>query len=362
MVEFKDALAAKQLLSSRLLRDSLAAGVVGMSRTILVSAAVARASRNVHAIGVGRKAVQGKATLEPCVRLYVIQKLPKSLLSPRDILPESVNGVPTDVIESAPAFTLARKRPSKSKPADAKVAATSASPCTTRRRERQRPIVGGISAAHHDITAGTIACLCRSTQVGDDPDDVFVLSNNHVFAAVNLGATGDDLYQPGPADGGSSGDHFADLHRYVPIQVGQSSNNSVDAAIGRLLLGVEYEIEVCSIGAVIGTARAEEDMEVRKHGRTTGYTEGFVSNVSYDALVGMDPANPSVVALFTDQMRIEATPPHAAIGLGGDSGSLVFERGANRAVGLYFAGPVSGAYGIANHIDEVVDRLNIQLL
>jgi hypothetical protein len=103
-------------------------------------------------------------------------------------------------------------------------------------------------------------------------------------------------------------------------------------------------------------------MLVRKHGRTTGYTEGEVTDDAYDALVGMDHNDPSVVALFEDQMRIERTPPYPEFGLGGDSGSLVVRRDGPAAVGLYFAGPQSGVYGIANHIQDVLNELEVQLL
>lgn len=103
-------------------------------------------------------------------------------------------------------------------------------------------------------------------------------------------------------------------------------------------------------------------MRVRKHGRTTGLTEGRISDLTYDVLVGMDHMDPTIVALFEDQIRIEQVAPHPAFGLGGDSGSLVVTSDGNRAVGLYFAGPEGGAYGIANPIDEVLAKLQIELI
>jgi hypothetical protein len=104
------------------------------------------------------------------------------------------------------------------------------------------------------------------------------------------------------------------------------------------------------------------DTPVRKHGRTTGYTEGVVTDEAYDAIVGMDHNDDSVVAVFHNQMRIETVPPHPAIGLGGDSGSLVVMKAQLKAVGLYFAGPESGSYGIANHIDDVLSEMEIELV
>jgi hypothetical protein len=43
----------------------------------------------------------------------------------------------------------------------------------------------------------------------------------------------------------------------------------------------------------------------------------------------------------------------------GDSGSLILERGTNKAVGLLFAG--SASHTIANHIDDVLKALGVTL-
>lgn len=340
-----DLLQAKQTLSARLLRAGLRGNAVGMAYTLSVRAMVASAGRNVHAVGVGRKIVDEQVTETVALRIYVAQKIALSLLPPRDRLPSSIDGIPTDVIESPPAF-LSVEAPA----------------CTNNRKNRQRPVVAGISAAHLDITTGTIAYFCRSTRHGDHPATVYVLSNNHVFANVNRAQIGDDLYQPGPADNGNSGDHFADLYRFVPITLGGNTPNRVDAAIGALLPGIEFQREVCQIGRIDGIEQAVEDLEVRKHGRTTGFTEGKVTDESYNALVGMDHNDPSIVALFENQIRIESIAPHIAFGLGGDSGSLVVQRSTARAVGLYFAGPPSGSYGVANHMADVLAELQIELL
>jgi len=347
-----DLIQAKQVLSSRLLRAGARGQAVNLSYSIRVSDAIVSSAHNVHAVGVGRKIVEGKVTGDAAVRIYVAQKIAPSLLPPRDLLPEAIDGVPTDVIESPPAFLTARK---------ARATALAQS-CTDNRRKRQRPVVAGTSAAHQDVTAGTIACFCRSTRHGDDPAKVYVLSNNHVFANVNQAQVGDNLHQPGPADGGTTSDHFAELHRFVKIALGGSTPNRVDAAIGELLPGIEFQSEVCRIGRIEGTSRAVERLEVRKHGRTTGLTEGVVTDEPYDALVGMDHNNPAVVALFENQMRIDRSPPHPSIGLGGDSGSLIVSKSEAKAVGLYFAGPDSGVYGVANHIADVLVELQIELL
>lgn len=342
MASKKDILQAKETLSGRLLRARVRADVVATRATFRVAEAVAAASSNVHAVGVGRKIVDGKETDQLCVRVYVIQKLAESLLSAKSAVPAALDGVPTDVIETPPAFIQAA--------------------CNVNRKKRQRPVLAGISTAHFQVTAGTLAYFFRSTKAGDSPNDVYALSNNHVYADVNLAHIGDALYQPGPADGGTANDHFANLSRFVKIKLGGTQINRVDGAIGKLLDGVTYRAKICAIGKIEGSETAVEGMLVRKHGRTTGYTEGKVTDDSYDALVGMDHNNPAIVALFKEQMRIERIAPHPAIGRGGDSGSLVVMKSARKAVGLYFAGPTSGIYGVANHIKNVLTELQIKFV
>lgn len=351
MASHDDLLQAKQTLGQSLLRAGLEGGVVGNRRTLQVSKAIASGGHNVHAVGIGRKITDGVESDELCLRVYVVQKLALSLLAPRDRIPESIDGLPIDIIESAPAFL-----------SDDRLDQIAATACTLTRKKHQRPVVAGISAGHFAITAGTLGYFCRSVRVGDDLDQIHVLSNNHVFANVDNAQQGDALYQPGSADGGGSNDSFAEFVRAVPIRMGGQFPNRVDAAIGRLLPEVGYARSICTIGPVNGATQASLAMPVCKHGRTTGYTEGRVVDVDYDALVGMDHQNPRIVALFADQMRIERDVPFPAIGLGGDSGSLVVERHGKAAIGLYFAGPEDGSYGIANHIHDVFNELQVQLI
>jgi hypothetical protein len=234
MATMEELLQAKDVLSARYLAAGLRSGVVGMRASLSVSAALAGGPK-VHAVGVGRKIVDDQVTETKAVRLYVIQKLVRSLLPPRDLLPKTIDGIPVDVIESPPAFALKPKAKKAARVAKAaRAAAVGPAICSTNRKKRQRPVVAGISAAHYGVTAGTIACFCRSRRAGDDASQVYALSNNHVFADVNKAHIGDDLYQPGPADGGVPADHFADLHRFVPIKLGAGNSNRVDAAIGKL--------------------------------------------------------------------------------------------------------------------------------
>jgi hypothetical protein len=307
----------------------------------------------VHGVGIGRKWVAGRPTEEACVRLHVLRKVPAREVPRALAVPAAVDGVPTDVVVSPLARASVRER---------RVPAPLAAPCTRERRGVRRPLVAGISVAHVAVTAGTIAAFVRSTRSGDDPSAVHLLSNHHVLAGGPRPRAGDDVRQPGPYDGGTDAHHVADLHRFVPVRTGGRARNRVDAAIARLRDGVGFRPEICSIGRVRGVAPASEGLFVRKHGRTTGLTEGVVTDVAYDAIVAMDEEEGEVEARFTDQVRV-ASQGDGPIGLGGDSGSLLVTRETGaRAVGLYFAGPEDGSYGVANPIDAVLAALEVEVL
>ena len=73
---------------------------------------------------------------------------------------------------------------------------------------RIRPVKGGYSIGHRNITAGTIGtCVfemlpkARSFESGR-PSKFYILSNNHVLAKNNLAQIGDPIIQPGTEDGG----------------------------------------------------------------------------------------------------------------------------------------------------------------
>ena len=308
------------------------------SPTMMVSEAVQQASSNVHSIGVGFKEVEDGLTDVMCIRFHVAQKLPLSMLG-KNRIPKEIDGVVTDVVESMPAFF---------------------SNCTQQRKKRQRPFVAGISAAIDTVTTGTISCFCSSTKEGDSPDDVYLLSNNHVFADVNRGKPGAPILQPGVIDGGTPEDKIAELSRFYPLNT-NSGSNIIDAAIAKVDPGIAFDQEICSIGKVKGTNPATALLKVKKHGRTSGYTEGSITDLSLDVNVGLDHNNPSKAVLFQDQLRIHKSHSFSSWAQFGDSGSLVLDM-EDRAVGLYFAGPANGVYGIANRIEEVIKRMEIKLL
>ena len=211
------------------------------------------------------------------------------------------------------------------------------------RRGYSRPAPCGASIGHYKITAGTLGCLVRHNSGRD-----FILSNNHVLANSNYANYGDQIYQPGPADGGTSGTIIGNLTAWETLATG---TNYVDAAIAQPSAASSVDSSILDIGHLRGIAQATLQSRVRKSGRTSGLTEGYVTflgayvQVSYGSLGTL---------YFDDQIGIEsANPPFSQPG---DSGSVIIDD-SDKVVGLLFAG--SHTFTLANPIQTVFKRLDL---
>jgi len=400
--------------------------------------------RGVVGVAVGYKNYKEQSTDELAITILVEQKKPVEALEPEDLIPSSLDGARTDVVEVG--RLVAFETP----------------------RDRYRPTIpGGVSIGHYKVTAGTIGAMVFDRDTGEP----LILSNNHVLANSNDALIGDVILQPGPTDHGvRPDDTVAQLFRFetlyyhgdtpppeppttptqppvvttptqppptttpsptpttpvtpttptqppvtttptpttpttpdtppesncdivdfvvglgntlaklngsdkrittVPASQAASAqsatstltrpataqtttihNNRVDAALARPNNPQMFQQEIMTIGRPTGTKRPALGMNVRKHGRTTGYTEGTITlmnatvNVSYNTISGVRQAR------FSGQVM--TTP----MSQGGDSGSLIMEVGSTNAVGLLFAG--SSQATIFTPIDMVLDVMNIQ--
>lgn len=307
---------------------------------------------NVVATGIGYKASGGKTTPTLSIICSVVQKLPSSQLSPREMIPSTIGGLPTDVVQTG------RIRAFQSHTA------------------RYRPAPGGISIGHKDITAGTLGCLVKKG------GEFFILSNNHVLANSNAAQVGDAILQPGPYDGGRfPDDHLANLEAFIPISftggssgcstargvadflnslaralgsdarlqaiTTQAEDNLVDAAIARPLNPAEVKDEILEIGPLSGVGSGALGMALKKSGRTTGLTTGEIQQVDVTSTVQYGD---NKTARFTDQLLA------GAMSQGGDSGSAVLDS-QNRLIGLLFAGSENST--IINRIEHVFSALGV---
>ena len=326
--------------------------------------------RNIVGVGLGYKISQGVNTGELSLIVSVARKVDPSALAAQDLVPRTLDSVKTDVVETGVIRAFERRPEPRPEPVEGPVEGLGP-------RDRWRPIVPpGVTVGHYSITAGTFGCLVRRG------DDVFILSNNHVLADCNRGQEGDAILQPGAADGGTSDDCIATLADYVPLDFGTAPSecsiadlsakllnyvagafgshhqlqvvkqtegvNRVDAALGRPLSPDLVSNDILYIGVPVGAGTATLGTEVQKSGRTTGHTQGTITQI--DATLRVNYNGPT--ALFTGQLV--AGPMSQP----GDSGSAVLDMD-KRVVGLLFAG--SDATTIINPIDAVLSALNVQV-
>ncbi len=277
-------------------------------------------------MGIGRKTVRGAATQDIALKIYVKQKIHPLLVKDGQVIPDEVEGVPTDV-EEAGEFSIWRPIP----------------PIYQR---KVRPAMGGLSIGHYTITAGTLGCLVR------DAGETFILSNNHVLANENRGSEGDPILQPGRFDGGKpEKDVIGRLDTFVAVD--PDGPNLVDSAIAAPFDVRDVTPDILGIGRLRGTKEADLEEKVMKSGRTTRRTDGTVVDVSATLRVGYQTGS----YIFTDQMIIKGD--RGAFSAGGDSGSAIVSFD-GKAVGLLFAG--SPFFTVANKMANVEKALDVKVL
>jgi hypothetical protein len=318
------------------------------------------AKANVVGLGIGFRREGRQKTEELCLIALVRCKVPQAGLDSFDLVPKSVEGVGTDVVQVGDlrAFSVTR-------------APTS----------RWRPAPGGVSIGHYQVTAGTLGCIVRDRTTGLQ----LILSNNHVLANSNAGKAADPILQPGAADGGRADeDTIAFLERFVPLRfleepatcrIAQgvaglgnalarllgshhrldvvrrdaAAVNVIDAALARPVDASRIDPQIVGIGQIQGTRAAELGMAVRKSGRSTGLTTGEVEVV--EATV--------TISYGDRQARFEGQTMSGAMSAAGDSGSVLVAANGPQAVGLLFAG--SDQATIYNPIEQVLQRLEVVL-
>ena len=338
--------------------------------------------RGVVGVAIGYRNYKEQTTDQLAMAVLVEKKKPVEALSADELIPPDVNGARTDVVEIGRPEAL------------------------TNPRDRFRPnIPAGVSIGHYLVTAGTLGAIVFDRNTGEP----LILSNNHVLANSNEAEIGDAILQPGPTDHGVRPDDVvAKLHRFEMLRFYSDSesgpapptttpplfppggcdiaelwvtvgnalsklsgsskrlatvrapkaqinstpiySNRVDAALARPINPMLFEQSIAEIGRPNGTRLAQIGMMIRKHGRTTGYTEGNVTlmNATVDVSYGEN-----LQARFVGQ--VIATP----ISQGGDSGALIMERDSLKAVGMLFAG--SRRATIFTPIQTVLDVMEVDI-
>lgn len=303
---------------------------------------------NVVGVAVGNKIHDEVDTKEPCITVFVTQKLKEPFMSSKDFVQKEFEGYKTDVVETGEIFA------GSAMPTTDKEVSISEELGIETLRQRVRPAMGGFSVGHYRITAGTIAtCVYDETPYPGIPKRYYILSNNHVLANSNNARPGDPILQPGPYDGGLiPRDVIARLSRYVPIKWKTPTYaplNYVDAAIAE---GDFHNLNrsIYWIGIVqhVNYGPRVGDI-VEKTGRTTNFSTGKI--IAINATVDVNYGGGNVARFANQILTSNMSAP-------GDSGSLVCDQ-KEGAVGLLFAG--SSMVTVINSIYYVERLLKIKL-
>jgi hypothetical protein len=282
---------------------------------------------NVIGTGVGYKIVGGERTSAICVRVYVNKKVPERELSPSEVIPKEIDGVPTDVIEDT--FRIQQAL------------------LVSEHRRRRGILYGGISIGNA-VTggSGTLGMSVFDAKTGQQ----LILGNWHVLCGRPTCRAGESIIQPGTGGGdtGTAGDIVARLVRF-------SLTNVVDAAVARVTGHRMMFEHILEIGPAAGTATAVLGERAQKSGRTTGVTAGEVSDVDADIDVDYSALGMGI-RHFEHQVVIEGDN----LSDRGDSGS-VWLNDRNQVIALHFAGGDSGTRADANPIAAVIEDLGIQI-
>ena len=209
--------------------------------------------------------------------------------------------------------------------------------------KRIRPIYGGLSVSHKDVTAGTISLIVRDKTT----KELLLLSNNHILANLNKGKKGDAIVQPGIVDGGKvSTDTVGYLERFVEMKNGATA----DCAVAKLVSDDLARYGILNLGDVWFLENPKASMAVEKFGRTTGFTVGKVTAINGTFKIGAGNEVYTVKEVFVSDLTSS----------GGDSGSAIAERYTAKLLGLLFAGSSSYTLGVTSL--NVFNQLGIELM
>jgi len=268
-------------------------------------------------------------------RVYVDKKRPKWLCRLRRcLIPEKIEGIPTDVVEMAP--MVFQQDPHK---------------------QRHDILKGGLSFCHYLLTAATlgIVLLDKTTK---KPKQV---SNTHVIYNVDnpggeCSKIGDPQIQPGQTDGGSSvADRVGNGERYIEL-TGAYPGGIADAACA-----VTNDQRPCQVGEILhlGKIKGVKEPEIGMK------LKGCCRNGDFETTIFEIAATVNVGGLGCktgNQYAILRKQVMYAPGLGpGSSGTcMVSEDGYAVVINSFGnAGPGQGEGG-GGWFKEIMDPLNLE--
>jgi hypothetical protein len=320
-----------------------------------------RALPGVIHVSVGLKETGGTVTDRLAIRVYVEEKKATADVPPAELIPASVDGVPTDVnVVGTYDFTMDNGR--------------------------YRPVEGGIQVTNRiiglndagtgtQIAAGTLGCIATY----DADRSPVLLGNWHVLMA-NSARTGDRIFQPAPSvlppvDETDLPLRPADDADAVAKILDSRITDKVDGAIARIdvsswcrCCGTDYRNEINGLSVdghppknvISGRRAAVAGETVYKVGMHTGRTVGHVVDANFPSF---SITRGVTTFTFTGQIQISSADATSRFSETGDSGSVVIGED-NFVVGLLFASDTQDPpsdRSFANHVADVCSALGITI-
>ncbi|HET8843441.1 MAG TPA: trypsin-like peptidase domain-containing protein, partial [Ktedonobacteraceae bacterium] len=289
----------------------------------------------VTGVDVGYKYVNGNVTDEIVIRVHVEEKKD---VPPHEKIPETINGVKTDVLRT-------------------RIVATSDT-------NMYNPLLGGVNIGMSPTpftgNLGTLGAI-----VIDNADATHgMLTNYHVLShSDGQYVAGDVVTQPPNSLGGGVP---AGLVTRGVMNAGADWDHAgeVDCALASVL-PISWKNSrgssnaIVDIGCVAGTAKPKLGETVRKRGFTSELTSGTIDSVALTTIVDM-----SHIGLgkryFKNQISIRPDSSQPAFAQSGDSGSVVVNS-TGQVIGLLFSADLTTGMGCANPIQTVMDNLNVRM-
>jgi hypothetical protein len=290
----------------------------------------------VTGVDIGYKEVGGQRTDQLAIRVLVKKK--RADVRPEERVPETIGGFPTDVIE--------RRYELQMLAVDAELLMLQAD------AQQYDPLKGGISVGPCRPVGGTVLSGTLGLIVTDNATGKpMLLSNFHVLCGDRTWTVGDAVAQPGRVDQGTCpAATVGALQRAV-------LDDKVDCAVADVTARASTT-EIVDIGVVRGMNTVTIGDPVRKRGRSTGLTYGFVDGLDLTIIV---PYPGIGEVTLTNQIGVRPdTTKNPKFSASGDSGSAVVNA-AGEVVGLHFAGNPADGHGAANPIASVVAALNVSV-
>ncbi len=278
----------------------------------------------VHSVAIGYKRKGGVKTDELAIVVFTSKKKVRDWLKPEEIIPESYNGVPTDIVE-LPEFQ----------------------PEVEPDQTRYRPAPGGVQL-YVPGSYGTLGTFVQSKKAGDNPQDVYILSNYHV-----LGDAGTKICQAKDGDGNK-----------IAVTARGAYYEKADAAVAKMddaaVAAAGVIQDVGYVGGVHEVTAADLEKNVKKRGRTTRFTRGIIRYINMTVSNELENKLDDQIAVYSltvDQPFTES----------GDSGSVVMmDTKANLIVSLHWGGGKDKATGLkvsaSSPIQHVLESVEAEVI